>query len=174
MLRRLSDELEIKTQAVAQEGEDGLLKRTIRISYEDGQEVGRDLVEKWMEKEPIPKIILSGTKVVWRTVDTPSGTVRYWDKIRMLATSYDASHGGKAPGHPAYGTTYTGMKAGRGVVAVDPRVVPLYTRLHVPGYGLAIAGDTGGAVKGNLIDLGYEEGETGLWSVRWVDVYILD
>lgn len=174
VLRQASDELEINTQALAQEGEDGLLKRTISISYEDGQEVGRSLVEEWMEKEPTPKVILSGTKVIWRALETPSGPVSYREKLRMMATSYDASHGGKAPGSPAYGITYTGMRAGRGVVAVDPRVIPLYTRLYIPGYGLAVAGDTGGAIKGDRIDLGFEEGATGLWSSRWVDVYILN
>ncbi|MDP2725899.1 MAG: 3D domain-containing protein, partial [Dehalococcoidia bacterium] len=157
-----------------QEGEDGLLKRTILVRYENGQEVGRSLQKEWVEKDPVSRIILHGTKVIWRTVETSSGPVKYWQKLRMLATSYDASHGGKDPGHPAYGITYTGMVAGRGVVAVDPRVVPLYTQLYVPGYGLAVAGDTGGGIIGDRIDLGFEEGETGLWSVRWVDVYILN
>ncbi len=174
VLRQSSDELEINTQAVAQEGEDGLLQRTISVSYEDGREVGRNLVKEWMEKDPTPRVILSGTKVIWRTVDTPGGPIRYREAVRMLATSYDASHGGKSPGNPAYGITYTGMLAGRGVVAVDPRVIPLYTRLYIPGYGLAVAGDTGGGVIGNQIDLGFEEGATGLWSVRYVDVYILN
>lgn len=174
VLRRTSDELEINTQAIAQEGEDGLLKRSIRIDYEDGKEIGRSLVKEWMDKDPVPKVILTGTKVIWRTLETRSGPIRYWQKLRMLATSYDASHGGKAPNHPAYGITYTGMAAGRGVVAVDPRVIQLYTRLYVPGYGLAVAGDTGGGIIGNRIDLGFEEGETGLWFTQWVDVYVLD
>ena len=174
VLRQASDDLEINTQAVAQEGEDGLLKRTIRVDYEDGVEVGRSVVKEWMEKDPTPKLILLGTKVIWRTIETPSGPVKYREKLRMLATSYDASHGGKAPGHPAYGLTSTGMTAGRGVVAVDPRIIRLYTRLYISGYGLAVAGDTGGAIVGNRIDLGFEEGETGLWLSRYVDVYVLD
>ncbi|HLB11344.1 MAG TPA: 3D domain-containing protein, partial [Dehalococcoidia bacterium] len=127
-----------------------------------------------IEKDPTPKLILLGTKVIWRTIETPSGPVKYREKLRMLATSYDASHGGKAPGHPAYGLTSTGMTAGRGVVAVDPRIIRLYTRLYISGYGLAVAGDTGGAIVGNRIDLGFEEGETGLWLSRYVDVYVLD
>ena len=48
------------------------------------------------------------------------------------------------------------MKQGYGVVAVDPKVIPLYSKLYIPGYGIAIAGDVGGYIKGNKIDLGYD------------------
>jgi len=48
------------------------------------------------------------------------------------------------------------MKAQHGVVAVDPRVIPLGTRLNVEGYGNCIAGDTGSAIKGNRIDLCFD------------------
>jgi len=46
------------------------------------------------------------------------------------------------------------MRAGKGVVAVDPRVIRLGSRLYVEGYGFAVAGDTGGSIKGKRIDLG--------------------
>ena len=58
------------------------------------------------------------------------------------------------------------MKAGPGVVAVDPRVIPLGTKLYIesmdgwPDYGYAVAGDTGGAIKGNKIDLFYHSSKT--------------
>ena len=54
---------------------------------------------------------------------------------------------------------YTGMRAREGIIAVDPKVIPLYTRVYVevlgdtPDYGFAIAGDIGSAIKGDLIDL---------------------
>jgi len=67
----------------------------------------------------------------------------------MIATAYTASCAGCS------GYTATGYRAGRGIVAVDPRVIPLGTKLFIPGYGFAIAGDTGGAIIGNRIDLGF-------------------
>ena len=91
----------------------------------------------------------------------------------MLATSYTAATSGKARTHPEFGITYTGMRAGLGIIAVDPRVINLKSKLYVPGYGIAIAGDTGGKIKGRRVDLGYDESNLVLW-FEWVDVYLLD
>jgi 3D (Asp-Asp-Asp) domain-containing protein len=71
------------------------------------------------------------------------------DALDMIATAYTASCAGCS------GYTATGYRAGRGIVAVDPRVIPLGTRLFIPGYGFAIAGDTGGDIVGHRIDLGF-------------------
>ena len=100
-------------------------------------------------------------------------TLRYWRHLRMLATSYTAATSGKSRNHPAYGITRTGIRATLGVVAVDPRVVRLGTQLYVPGYGTALAADTGGAIKGRRIDLAYDEDNLVLWR-RWVDIYLLE
>ncbi len=51
------------------------------------------------------------------------------------------------------GRTASGLPVGRGVVAVDPRLIPLGTRMYVPGYGRAVAADVGVAIKGRIIDL---------------------
>jgi 3D (Asp-Asp-Asp) domain-containing protein len=51
------------------------------------------------------------------------------------------------------GKTASGLPVGKGVVAVDPELIPLGTRLFVPGYGRAIAADVGVAIKGRIIDL---------------------
>jgi 3D (Asp-Asp-Asp) domain-containing protein len=56
-------------------------------------------------------------------------------------------------GYSLPGTTATGLPVGYGVVAVDPSVIPLGTRLTIPGYGEGVAADTGGAVQGYTIDL---------------------
>ncbi|MCE7928252.1 MAG: hypothetical protein DYG91_07125 [Chloroflexi bacterium CFX7] len=95
--------------------------------------------------------------------------------MTVVATWYNASHGGREPGDPAYGLTATGIPLARGLCAVDPAVIPLHTRFFVPGYGFCVAADTGGAIKGNIIDLGFpeEDGDPG-WGRRTVDIYVID
>jgi cystine transport system substrate-binding protein len=58
-----------------------------------------------------------------------------------------------ATGYALGGTTSTGLPVGWGIAAVDPAVIPLGTHMTVPGYGEAVAADTGGAIVGNTIDL---------------------
>jgi 3D (Asp-Asp-Asp) domain-containing protein len=79
------------------------------------------------------------------------GTLRAVRSITLVATGYspDPSENG------GYTTTATGLPIGYGAAAVDPRVVPLGTKLYVEGYGYAFACDTGGAIKGHRIDLAY-------------------
>jgi 3D (Asp-Asp-Asp) domain-containing protein len=90
----------------------------------------------------------------------------------MLATSYSASTAGVSRSNPHYGRTATGLKMRDGIVAVDPRVIDLGSEVYVPGYGVGLAADTGGAIKGKRIDLGYDDDNLQLW-YRWVDVYLL-
>ncbi len=70
-------------------------------------------------------------------------------KLHVVATGYTPNCAGCS------GTTRTGAQAGHGVAAVDPHVIPLGTKLYVPGYGHALAGDTGGDIKGRRVDLGF-------------------
>ncbi|MBI2848692.1 MAG: G5 domain-containing protein [Chloroflexi bacterium] len=174
VVRQPSADIEVGEEQLVQEGRPGLRQWTTLINYENGEEVGRSVEKEWVESEPVPRVIAYGTKIVYRQMETPYGPISYYRKLRVFATSYNASHGGKPPGHPLYGITATGMTAGRGVIAVDPRVIPLYTRVYVPGYGIAIAGDTGGGIKGMMIDLGFEEEDESMWLARWVDIYLLE
>jgi 3D (Asp-Asp-Asp) domain-containing protein len=93
--------------------------------------------------------------------------------MNVYATWYNASHGGRAPGDPNYGRTATGVYATHGVVAVDPKVIPLGTRMYIPGYGYAVAADTGGGVRGNHIDLAFPEGVANPWATGNVTIQIL-
>lgn len=87
----------------------------------------------------------------------------------MVATAYSNLGNGK------WGSqTATGVTCRRGIVAVDPRVIPLGTRLYVEGYGECRAMDTGGAIKGMRIDLFMDrESECNRWGRRRVQVYVL-
>jgi len=166
-------DLEIdQPQRVLQEGVPGVFERRIRVRYEDGQEVSREVDSEHVAVLPKTKVVGYGTKIVVRTLDTPSGPIEYWRVIRMLATSYSAGTAGTPKSSPWYGRTATGMKMSHGIVAVDPRVINLRSQVFVPGYGIGVAGDTGGAIKGRRIDLGYDDDNLVLW-YRWVDVYLL-
>jgi 3D (Asp-Asp-Asp) domain-containing protein len=88
--------------------------------------------------------------------------------ISMVATAYTANCSGCS------GTTATGQHAGHGIVAVDPRVIPLGSHLYIPGYGKAVAGDTGGAIHGNRVDLGFNSDADAMqFGRRPVTVYVL-
>lgn len=83
--------------------------------------------------------------------------------VEVTATGYYAGHEstGKNPGHPEYGVTFSGMKVLRDVtsfstIAADPAIFPIGTVLYIPGYGYGVVADTGGAIKGNRIDLYFE------------------
>lgn len=70
----------------------------------------------------------------------------------MIATAYYSAGGGLN----GDGIAATGLRVKKGIVAVDPRVIPLGTKLYIPGYGEALAADTGGWIKGNRIDLAFD------------------
>lgn len=163
---------EIDTTGLMQEGEPGVLERRVRLRYENGQVVDRRVEGESVVLAPKNRIMGYGTKVIVRTLDTPGGPVEYWRVMRMLATSYSASTAGVSTSASYYGRTVTGMTMRHGIVAVDPSVVDLGTEVYVPGYGVGLAADTGGAIKGARIDLGYDDDNLQLWH-RWVDVYLL-
>ena len=82
-------------------------------------------------------------------------------QLVVSATCYDL------PGHTA-----TGMPVGHGVVAVDPSVIPLGTRISVPGYGNGVAADVGGGIKGATIDLWMTPSQCAAWGRRTVTITI--
>jgi uncharacterized protein YabE (DUF348 family) len=164
--------LELDHRKLLQEGSPGVRERRFRVRHENGQEISRTLENVYVAVPPKTHIRGYGTKIVVRTLDTPSGQVQYWRKIRMLATSYSAATAGVSRSNPHYGRTATGLKMRKGIVAVDPQLISLGSKIYVPGYGIGLAGDTGGAIGGKRIDLGYDDHNLELW-YRWVDVYLL-
>jgi peptidoglycan DL-endopeptidase CwlO len=77
----------------------------------------------------------------------------------------------QSTGYCLKGTTATGMPVGFGVVAVDPSVIPLGTRMTIPGYGEGVAADTGSAVRGAVIDLWFPScAQAVAWGRRTVTI----
>jgi uncharacterized protein YabE (DUF348 family) len=171
-LWQASPDLDLDTQAVISPGSAGILRRRYRIQYENGAEVGQVPDGEWVEAEPVNEVIGYGTRINVGVVETDQGPREYWRVVRMRVTSYTAASSGKAPEHPRYGITASGLPAGKGVVAIDRNIVPWKSELFVPGYGVAVAGDTGGGIRGRWIDLGFNEDNYESWTGH-VDVYYL-
>ncbi|WP_237266842.1 3D domain-containing protein [Thermoclostridium stercorarium] len=166
---------------VIQAGVEGTMEKYYKLTYEDGRIVSREFLSEKVIEEPVTEIVEYGT--VPNFVTSRGELVRYKKVIEMRATAYTSSYEdtGKNPGDPDFGICYTGLKAREGIIAVDPNVIPLYTKVYVevignePDYGFAIAGDIGSAVKGNTIDVYLDTREAvRKWGVKKVRVYILN
>ncbi len=158
-------DLEIDNTMIVQGGQFGLNTKRVRVRYEDGVEISRQIEAEYISQEPQPEIIGYGTQIVSRTANTPDGTIKYWRALSLYAVSYNVTSNG------GYGTA-TGIPLAKGVAAIDPRYIPYGTRMYVPGYGEALAAETGGGIKGRMIDLGYLDEDYVSWH-QWVTVYFL-
>lgn len=141
-------------EKVVQQGVNGTVSRTYEVVKENGKEISRNMMSEKIIKEPTKKVVAVGTKVMTASVSrgtnsaaAPSGGKEFY----VTATAYTAYCNGCS------GVTATGMNLKTNpnlkVIAVDPSVIPLGSKVWVEGYGHAVAGDTGGAIKGNKIDL---------------------
>jgi resuscitation-promoting factor RpfB len=158
---------ELDTQAVIQAGQEGIRRHTVRIHYENGEEISREYLGS-EEVTPLQnKIIAYGTQIVLRTIDTPEGPREYWRTFKVYATSYHPSALG------GDNRTAIGMTLAKGVIGADPKLIPWRTNLYVPEYGLGVMGDTGGARRSRYwIDLGYTDDDYVSWH-RYTEIYLL-
>ncbi len=165
IVRQPDATMEKGMEAVVEPGVPGKKLATVRQMFEEGREAGFDILTEKVLVEPKPELLRVGT----READDPSrGTIRFKKLLVVEATAYTPFDDGQS------GITASGIPARKGIIAVDPRVIPLGTRVFIPGYGLALAADTGGAIKGHKIDLCIEEyNEAIRFGRRKVEVYIL-
>ncbi len=165
--------LPIDVQQTIAPGAEGVTRTRHRLLYEDNQEISKVFEDTWIAQTPSERIISFGTKIEPKTFTTADGQeFMYWRKIRMQASSYSAGTAGTSTDSPWYGRTFTGDPMRFGVVAVDPKIIPLRSQVYVPSYGIGDALDIGGAIRSRRIDLGYDDANLKLWS-GWVDVYLL-
>lgn len=168
-------------EKVINEGQDGVKEITHKVTYQNGAETSRETISETITVEPENKVIARGTanptpqpakpskKESKSKSSSPSkkssvsddgGSIngyKYKKKITMTATAYSPS----ASENGGYTVSAMGNPLKHGIVAVDPNIVPLGSKVYVTSadgswsYGVASAEDTGGAIKGNRIDLCY-------------------
>lgn len=151
---------------VAKAGANGVSTATYRVTYVNGVESERVLESQVITKQPTTQIVNRG---VGGTITIGGKTYSYSHYIDCKTTVYTGG-----------GTTASGLPATEAVIAVDPRVIPLGTKVYVADsycyVGIRTAADTGGVIKGNFIDIYFDEDNPSLkgYGVRRARVYILD
>ncbi|GAB3805444.1 ubiquitin-like domain-containing protein [Virgibacillus kimchii] len=186
-------------EKVISQGEEGKIKKIYEIIFENGEEVDKQLVDEKVVKESRNKVVAIGTKepepeqnVVTLSSEEPksesnessssnsdssnstvSSEPSSSKEFTMSSTAYTANCNGCS------GFTSTGIdlnaNPNKKVVAVDPNVIPLGSRVWVEGYGEAVAGDTGGSIVGNKIDVHVPtRSDANSWGRRTVKVKVLD
>lgn len=155
-------------EEIKQDGVEGEKQVTYEVVYKNGDEFSRTLKSSKVIAEPVNKVVLQGTR---KTFASRSGELlEYKSVIYVESTAYSGG------GVTATGTVPVRDPNGISTVAVDPRVIPLGSLVYVEGYGRAIAADTGGAIKGNIIDVYVNSDEEAInnWGRKYnVPVYIL-
>ncbi|MBD1383509.1 G5 and 3D domain-containing protein [Metabacillus arenae] len=163
-------------QEVIEPGEEGKKEKHYEVVMENGKEVSRKLLKEEIVKESKDRVVALGTKAEPQQVSTATvsrSNNSNGKEFYVSSTAYTASCNGCS------GVTATGMNLRSNpnakVIAVDPNVIPLGSKVHVEGYGYAIAADTGGAIKGNKIDVFFSDKSSAYrWGRKQVKIKVLD
>lgn len=154
-------------------GESGFCESVYRVTFSNGVETNRELVSEKTIRQPVTEIIKYGAEEI-----NPLREKATAETVSVLASCEYIDC--KAYSYIIHGKTATGMKTKRGLIAVDPKVIPLGTKVYVQSldgkadYGYAIAADTGGMIKGQTIDMWVPTyAEAAQNGVRKMRVYIL-
>ena len=152
-------------EEIKNKGSNGQKEVTYEVVYKDGVETARKTKSTKTISEPENEVIVKGTGTIL-TANRGNGSGK--KTINCSATAYSghsSTSSGRAPSRNENGIS---------TIAVDPTVIPMGSKVYVEGYGYAVAADTGGAIKGNKIDIYFDsEGECNSWGRRQVQVIIV-
>lgn len=187
-----SNRLALGVKRVVAAGHSGQVEKKYEVTYKNGKVAERQLLSQKVLKESASRIVELGTKAKTPTPKpTPAPTpaqsaASHIEPMSMNTSSSGGSHvvyasstayTANCSGCSGYTTTGINLKANPNtkVIAVDPSVIPLGSRVYVEGYGYAVAGDTGGAIQGNRVDVFFptKAGAYG-WGSRQVKITILN
>jgi uncharacterized protein YabE (DUF348 family) len=157
-------------EKVINQGKDGLISKQYEVTKENGKEIQRTLLSEKVVNEKTDQVVAVGTKQLVAQVSRGN---EGGEEVYVSATAYTASCNGCS------GTTATGINLKENptakVIAVDPSIIPLGSKVHVEGYGYAVAADKGGAIKGNKIDVFFpSKSDAYRWGVKQVKVRVLN
>lgn len=160
------------SKRIVQRGEEGKRQKQFEVILENGKEVSRKLVRTVTMKESKSQIVAVGTKAPAHAVQVSRGSGANAKEFYVTATAYTASCSGCS------GKTATGYNLrsnpGAKVIAVDPSIIPLGSKVYVEGYGYAVAADTGSSITGNKIDVFFsDKSKAYQWGRKRVKIRVL-
>ena len=159
-------------EKIVTEGKKGKVERTYNVVKENGKVVSKKVASEKVLEKPTTKVVAVGTKVVTASVSR-SAEPQAGKEFYVEATAYTPYCAG-CSGISAAGINLR-ANSDLKLIAVDPNVIPLGTKVWVEGYGYAVAGDTGGAIKGNKIDiLVHSKSEAYSWGRKKVRIKVLN
>lgn len=173
VVTKKDDSLKSGTEKVIKEGKKGIVSKKYEVTLENGKETARKLLSEETVTEKQDKVVAVGTKVeVVQVASRGEASTEQGTEMYVSSTAYTASCNG-CSGYTATGIDLKSNPNAK-VIAVDPNVIPLGTKVYVEGYGYAIAADTGAAVKGNKIDVFFStKAEAYRWGSKKVNIKII-
>ncbi|MBM7606581.1 uncharacterized protein YabE (DUF348 family) [Metabacillus crassostreae] len=175
VVQKNDSSIEKGQQKVIESGKEGKQKKHYEVVLENGKEVSRDLIKTETLEESQDRVVALGTKAVQQTntATVSRGNDSVAKEFYAHSTAYTANCNG-CSGNTATGINLRANPNAK-VVAVDPNVIPLGTKVYVEGYGYAVAADTGSAIKGNKIDVFFPSKSAAYrWGSKKVKVKILE
>lgn len=172
-----SAELAPGTSEIQQKGETGLLRQVVKTVEVSGQPVDQQVQSSFVLKNPKNEVINRNTKPVSKKkVIIQNSTPISEDNVDISKLDINETLSVEATAYTYTGNnTATGIEPYEGVIAVDPRVIPMGSRVYVEGYGYAVAADTGGDIRGNRIDVFFSTLRQCInWGRKPVRIYVLN
>ncbi len=189
-------EMKKGTTSVSIEGKNGENELVYEVTYHNGKQVGKKFIEENVITNPVNKVVKEGTKEEIKVeevkevkkeeepkiIEEPvkEETTKEVEQVKETSESSEVSNLGthmvvESTSYCQGSVTATGTQARWGVIAVDPNVIPFGTKVYIPQFDkVFIAEDTGGAIKGNKIDIFMENSDDAInWGRRNIDIYIL-
>ncbi|MDD4689138.1 MAG: 3D domain-containing protein [Eubacteriales bacterium] len=171
-VRVANNKLVVGETKVIQQGVIGIAEDIYSVEMLGEEEIERTLISTATKLEPLNEIVEYGTK------DKDDKGFKYSKMFTVKATAYESTFGSRN-GRP--GITASGLPLKVGMIAVDPRLIPLGSKCYIEdpngayNFGYVIAADTGGAIKGNRIDVCVPTYNDAIqFGVRNLNVYVLD
>jgi 3D (Asp-Asp-Asp) domain-containing protein len=159
-----SDKLPPGMSQVQEDGEKGILRQVAKTFEIEGQPVDQKIQASYQLKRPKKKVIIQNSKPI-KGEQFDLSTLKISQSLKVESTAYTYTGA----------RTASGMIPRQGLIAVDPKVIAMGSKVYVEGYGYAIAADTGGDIQGNRIDVFFPDLRKCVdWGRRNVSVYIMN